>query len=208
MSIVKVEAFGGDTLQRANLLLASIPDGVKKAINAAMPRAVSHLRTKSIERIRERYAISAKNIRSEENIKVQYRIGDSIEATITISGRKIPLYRFDGSAPKAPTWDRSRLIRGITQEGWKTIPAGVPARGHVLAGTSPQLFEHAFTATMSNGHTGIFERNGSAIDEIMGLSVAQMIGNEEVAEKLAEDTSEKFEERMEHEINRLLNGWR
>ncbi len=209
MSVVKVEAFGGDSLERANLLLASFPDGAKKAIKAAMPRAVSHLRTKSTERIRERYAISAKNVRSDETVKVKYNIGEGVEATVTFSGGKIPLYRYDGTTPKQPSWDRSRLVRGLTKEGWKLLPAGKPARAHVLKDTAPTLFEHAFVATMnSSGHKGIFERNGAGISEIMGLSVAQMVGNEEVAEKLAEDASKKFEQRMEHEINRLLNGWR
>ena len=41
----------------------------------------------------------------------------------------------------------------------------------------------------------------------MGASVAQMVGNEEVAEKLVKDASDKFEERIEHEITRILNGW-
>ena len=66
---------------------------------------------------------------------------------------------------------------------------------------------------MKSGHTGIFERSGGvsssgadAIKEIMGLSVPQMLGHKEVAEKLSEDTSKKFEERLEHEISRLISG--
>ena len=38
--------------------------------------------------------------------------------------------------------------------------------------------------------------------------VPQMLGNEEVTEKLAEKAMEKFEERLDHEVNRILNGWR
>lgn len=207
MSIVKVEAFGGDSIDRANKVLAGIPDGVRKAIQAAMPRAVSHLRKQSTERIQERYAISASNIRTNENVTVSYQAGDGLVANVRFAGSKIPLYRYDGTSPKKPSYDRSKLVRGLTSDGWKMLPTGKPASAHELTGTSPQLFEHAFVATMSNGHTGIFERNGAGISEIMGSSVAQMVGNEEVAQKLVQDASDKFEERMDHEISRLLNGW-
>lgn len=205
--IVKVDSFGESSIERANKVLAGVPDGVQKAIKSAMPRAVAELRKKSTERIRERYAISAKNIRAEENVKVTYQAGDGVIASVRFSGSRIPIYRFDGSRPKSPTYDRGNRVRGLTQAGWKMLPKGTPAYGHELVSTSPILFAHAFTATMSNGHTGIFARDGSGIEEIMGSSVAQMVGNEEVAEKLAEDASKKFDERMEHEITRLLNGW-
>ncbi len=207
MSIVKVEGFDNGSLDRANTLLAGIPDGVRKAVASAMPRAVDHLRKQTETRVRERYAITAANIRTEKNVKVSYSIGDTVTAFVVFSGRKIPLYRYNGSKPKEPQWNKDKLIKAKTAEGWKNLPEGMPAYGHVLAGTSPTLFKHAFTATMSNGHTGIFERNSSGIEEIMGLSVPQMIGNEAVTNALAQDASEKFSERLDHEVTRLLNGW-
>lgn len=207
MSVVKVEGFDNGSLDRASTMLAGMPGGVQKAIAAAMPRAVDHLRKQTETRIRERYAITAENIRSEKSVKVSYSIGDTVAAYVTFSGRKIPLYRYSGAKPKAPQWKKDELVRAKTSEGWKNIPEGMPAYGHVLKGTSPTLFKHAFTARMSNGHTGIFERDGAGIEELMGLSVPQMLGNDEVAEKLAQDASEKFSERLDHEVTRLLNGW-
>lgn len=41
----------------------------------------------------------------------------------------------------------------------------------------------------------------------MGSSVPQMIGNEEVLQKISKEAAEKFEERLEHEVLRILNGW-
>ncbi len=41
----------------------------------------------------------------------------------------------------------------------------------------------------------------------MGSSVPQMLGNKEVEEKLAHESMEKFEERLDHEVLRILNGW-
>lgn len=216
MGLVKIESFGGESLDRAAKLLAGISGGVEKAVQSAMPRAASHLRTQSSERIRERYAISHSAIRSNENVKIHYsyQSGSSVCATITFSGRKIPLYRFDGAAPKQPTQDPSKTIRAIIAGQWRMTHPGVSASGHQLRATAATRFQDAFVAKMASGHIGIFERSGAAtpagsdaIKEIMGSSVSQMVGNSEVAESLANDASKKFEERMEREILRIMNGW-
>ena len=44
--------------------------------------------------------------------------------------------------------------------------------------------------------------------ELMGDSLPQMIGNEEVMEKLSKDAMDKFDERIAHEVDAILNGWR
>ena len=61
-----------------------------------------------------------------------------------------------------------------------------------------------------SGHVGLFERTGGKdeIQEIMGSSVPQMLGSPEVEERLARESMEKFEDRLDHEINAFLNGWR
>ena len=72
------------------------------------------------------------------------------------------------------------------------------------------VFEDAFIAQMNSGHIGIFEREGSArlpISQFMGLSGAQMVGNDEIIEKMTQSAQEKVNERVEHEINRILNGY-
>lgn len=72
--------------------------------------------------------------------------------------------------------------------------------------TLPKEFGHAFAAQVG-GHTGMFEDEGGRLKEVMGSSVPQMLGNEEVSEKLGQGAMEKFEERLEHEILARLNGW-
>ena len=47
MSLIRVEQVGSNTLERAEKLLAGIPDGMNRAVKSAMTRAVSHLRTNS-----------------------------------------------------------------------------------------------------------------------------------------------------------------
>ena len=72
------------------------------------------------------------------------------------------------------------------------------------------MFEDAFIAQMNSGHIGIFEREGSArlpISQFMGLSGAQMVGNDEIVEKVTQSAQEKVSERVKHEIDRILNGY-
>ena len=49
---------------------------------------------------------------------------------------------------------------------------------------------------------------GDAIHELMGSSVPTMVGNEAVREELTRAAWKKFDERLDHEIMALMNGWR
>lgn len=223
---VGIEDFGKTSLERADLLLAGIPGGLDKAVKSAMSRTAQYVRTQSSKRVREVYDISATNLRTEENIKVTYRYtaGSGVEASILYRGRKIPLYRYNGTSPKNPTQSTdiayvnlANRIAGTTdfEDNWVKVHPAVPAAGHLLKATSPAHFSNAFVARFKNGHTGIFERTGGMtsehrdeLREIMGLSIPQMIGNDNVLESIAKDASDKFDERLAHEVEAVLNGWR
>lgn len=195
MSVIHIQTAGGDSLARAEKMLSGIPGGMEKAVRSAMARSVSHLRTNSVKAVRERYDIAAADVRANENVTVRYSYHDGVQASILFAGRKIPLHRYGGAAPKYP------------------VPGNpnAPAFGHQLKSTSPERFHSAFVARMPvSGHVGLFERTGGKdeIQEIMGSSVPQMLGSPEVEERLARESMEKFEDRLDHEINAFLNGWR
>lgn len=214
MSAIQVEILGQESMERAAKLLAGISNGVDRAVKGAMPRAVSHLRSNSSKAVRERYAISAKNIRTDENVTVTYSYQNGVQAFVRFAGSKIPLFRYDGASPKRPAVDKERLLAAKIAGHWAMAHPGIAASGHQLIGTSPTRFQNAFVAQMDSGHIGIFERTGGesasggdAIRELMGSSVPQMLGSREVEERLSKETADKFQERIEHEISRLLNGW-
>lgn len=214
---VSIEQVGKNSLERAELLLAGFPGAVDKALRSAISRTAQRVRSQSSKRIRERYAISAANLRMEENVRISYSYspGQGMEASIRFKGSKIPLHRYDGASPSGPTYDRSKLMPVHTSTGWRMASPGVPAAGHQLRGTSPTRFEDAFVARFRSGHTGIYERTGgvtaSGLDEIrelMGSSIPQMIGSDEVSEALSNDAGLEFDKRMTHEVDAILNGWR
>lgn len=210
---IRIE-FEGQGLSRAEKLMAGIEGGVDRAVKSAMTRAVSHLRTSTTREIRKRYDISAPNIRANENVRVSYHYGDGVVATVRFAGHKIPLFRYGGAAPTKPSVNGSVWTNTMIGGFWKRVHPSLAAKGHQLKGTSPYHFDDAFVAQMQSGHIGIFERTGGAsasggdaIREIMGSSVPQMLGNQEVQEELATAAKGKFEERLDHEVNRILNGW-
>lgn len=214
---VSIEQVGKNSLERAELLLAGFPGAVDKALRSAISRTAQRVRSQSAKRIQERYAISAANLRMEENAKVSYSYspGEGMEASILFRGRKIPLHRYDGASPAGPTYDRSSKVPVHTSSGWIMASPGVQASGHQLRSTSPKKFEDAFVARFRSGHVGIFERTGGVtasgrdeIRELMGSSIPQMIGSDEVTEALSNDAGLEFDKRMTHEVDAILNGWR
>lgn len=72
-------------------------------------------------------------------------------------------------------------------------------------------FEDAFIAQMpAYNHVGVFTRTGKErfpVEEKMGLSMAQMVGNDKVLEQLEQEAQKTVDQRIEHEITRLLNGY-
>ena len=208
-----------EAVERADRMLAGMPGGFEKALRSAISRTASHTRTRISRRVRERYAISAGNLRTEQNIHLQYRSTDGgAEAVLRILGSKLPLFRFEGASPKGPT-NQPKLVPVLigdqSQRKWRMVHPGVTARGKVLRGSGPKPLTDSFVANFRSGHIGIFERTGGMtanmrdeIKEKMGLSIPQMVGNEEVLDKLGQDAAEKFDERIDHEIEAILNGWR
>lgn len=217
---IYVTAAGQDALERAERMLEGIPNGIQKALNSAINRATAHLRSVSTKAVRERYAISAANLRAEENVSVAYTYQNGVQAYVHFSGERIPLYRFDGARPAQPTYDTSRwvpVMLGLHADGegkWRLVHPGTSAFGHVLKSTSPRQFQYAFVARMGSGHTGIFERTGGMtsrskdeLEELYGPSVPQMLGRQEVAEKLTNEAMKSFEKNLDQYVYALLNGY-
>ena len=214
MSGIQIETSGRQALDKATRLLAGIDGGIGRAVRSAMPRTVSHLRTSSAKAIREKYAISAANLKAAETVHAKYTYQDGVQALVTFSGHKIPLYRYDGAAPAQPAYDAGAWVSAIVAGKWRKVHPSLTASGHQLKSTSPRQLQDAFVARMKSGHVGIFQRTGGStangsdtIEELMGSSVPQMLGDSQVAEALTQQAMEHLEQRLEQEVLRILNGW-
>ncbi len=212
---IQLSVAGHEAIDWAIRLLAGIEGGMEKALRSATSRAAARLRSANVQAVRERYAISAANIRENENVQITYSYNSGVQAFVRFGGERIPLYRFDGASPSQPTRDTSaRLPVMAGEDHWRMMYPSVPAAGHVLKRTSPRSFSHAFVARMKSGHVGIFERTGGMtsngkdeLEELFGPSVPQMLGNEEVEEKLAAEAMGTFEKELDHSVMAILNGY-
>ncbi|WP_322199427.1 phage tail protein [Acutalibacter intestini] len=178
-------------IERVNLILSAVPGGAEKALSSVIKRATSTVKTKSTKAVSEVYAISQKDIRAESNITVKTQMADGgVVGTVRYAGHAIPLYRFNVS-PKRPAYHEQ-------------VTAAVKRN------STPTALIHAFTAQMKSGHIGIFERDTRPrlpVSEKYGPSVPGMAGNLEIVEQVEEAAQETIEKRLEHEIERILNGY-
>lgn len=178
-----------ETIERVEALLAGVPKGAERALSNAMNRGLSKMKTGAAKKVREVYTVQSSAINEATDTRIQKASTGNLAGHIHFSGYKIPLYKFKVT-PKAP---------GIK----KQVKAAVKKGG----GTA---FENAFIAQMKSGHIGVFERETSKrfpIEEKMGLAMAQMVGNLNVMTKLEKEAQKTVDERIAHEIDRLLNGY-
>lgn len=184
------ESGGSRGLDRATKLLAGIPGGVQKAAESALNRAATSGRAGAAKEVGKDYTLKAadfkKYTKSSQHVK---KTGDEISVGINFRGFHVPLIRFN---PK------------LTSSGLYKVQVRRSSTGATL--------KHVFRATMSSGHIGLFQRSGTSrlpIEQKMGPSVPQMMRvNQNLADSVGNNVRIVFEERMEHEITAILNGWR
>ena len=177
-----------EQFERAKLVLSNVPKGIERAMASAINRAAQSGRTEAVKKVRERYIVKASTVR--EPLKIERASSSSPIAILRAVGRVIPLSKFK-IRPSKPTPGRSKPVTATVIKG--------------KGGTIPK----AFVARMPTGHVGVYRRKGRPrlpIMELYGPSVPQMIGNEEVMRALEEKAQQTLDERMEHDITRLLEG--
>ena len=178
-----------EAVERVGAILAGVPNGAERALSNAINRGISRVKTGAIRRVKEIYTVQSGAFNEATKIRVNKASTGNLVGFVSFAGYKIPLYKFKVT-PTAP--GVKKQVRAAVMKG-----GGTP-------------FEDAFIAQMRSGHIGVFERETRKrfpIEKKMGLSAAQMVGNEKVIETLEEEAQQLVNQRLEHEINRLLSGY-
>lgn len=193
-----------DAIERANTLLAGIPKGAEKVFSLSLNRGLTRVKTQALKQVKTVYTVNNKALNAATKINVNKANTGNLAGYVSFSGVKIPLYKFKVTPTKPAT---GKQVKAAVKNGGSGTP-----------------FEDAFIAKMKNDHTGVFERTGKQgiekrlskykankhtekLEEKMGLSAAQMVGNEVIIEQLEEEAQELVNERVIHEMNRILNGY-
>lgn len=151
---------------------------LEKALYFAKNRALNTVKTELARGVPKRYDTKQKTIR--DRTRVNKDVGE-----VSVTGSPIRLFKFRVT----PTSPRKQLVTASVKRASKSLP-------------------NAFVQQMRNGTIGVFERVGKSrypIRQLYSVSAAQMAGNEEVLEGAMERASIVFDERLSHEIGRLLD---
>lgn len=196
-----------ETTDRLHTLLAGIDNAEEKVLKPALARGLSAGKTAFNKQIKETYHISPSII--SDYSKVGYKnvsVSESgIIGSIEYAGGVIPLYKFN-VAPKKPTYGKKAVKASVMRTGGQVV------------------FDNAFIAQMKSGHMGIFEgkgtwrrntrptqkgrntENNEKIKELFGPSVPRMAENTVVIQTVEDRVNEVINQRIDHEIERVLSG--
>lgn len=184
MSIeVKVEQ-----LQKADIWLANVKDGVPKALASALNRTAQNISAEAVRKTRETYDIKATDVR--RTIRITKATKGNLTARVKSLGSAIPLIQFNVRPSKPLKRPPVVLTASVKRSGGKPIPG-------------------AFVSTMKSGHTGVFERVGKErlpIRELFGPPTPVMLDEPGVRQHIEEQAVIRLEKRLDHEILRLLGG--
>lgn len=178
-----------EAVERVETLLAGVPNGAERALSNAMNRGLSRIKTGAKRRVKEVYTVQSSAFSEATRERVNKTSAGNLAGYVSFSGFKIPLYKFKVT-PTAP---------GVNRQVTAAVMKG---------GGTP--FQEAFIAQMKSGHIGVYERETKRrfpIEEKMGLAAAQMVANTKVMTGLEAETQELINQRIEHEIDRLLNSY-
>lgn len=151
---------------------------LEKALYFAKNRALNTVKTELARGVSKKYDTKQKTIR--DRTRVNKNTGE-----VSVTGSPIRLFKFRVT----PTSPRKQLVTASVKRASKSLP-------------------NAFVQQMRNGTIGVFERVGKSrypIRQLYSVSAPQMAGNEEVLEGAMERASIVFDERLSHEIGRLLD---
>lgn len=161
------------------------PSVLSRVIN----RVITNIKKNISVAVKKRYLVKTEDIK--KTLYSSKATSSRLAAFIKSTGTRIPLYKFKVSPaqPRPKTPPKSFKARVLKSSGLKPLPG--------------------FVAKMKSGHLGIFERQDGArlpIRELYGPSVPQMVGNDEVWQQIEKEANDTVQKRMEHELNRLLEG--
>lgn len=180
----------GRAIERANKLLAGIGNGsgAIKAVYFALKRAGERAKTQAGRFAAQEYTINKGSFMSHTKIQTQVSggSGGAASVNITFRGSVIPLIEFNTSYSRG-----GALQTTVKRSGGSAI------------------LSHAFTSTMF-GRLAVFEHvnvTRGPVHQLFGPSTAQMMQNELVIEQMSKTIEETFDQRIEHEISRILSGY-
>lgn len=182
----KIE-LNGTALLDARRKLSKLPNGVETAAARAVNRVLTSARAEVVRAVRDRYTVRASDVRL--SLKLTKASKNRLEGEISSRGSKVDLNASHFKVrPRSDTTGRRQ--RRVVAE--------------IIKG-SPHEVERGFIF-----NTQVFRRVGRTrlpIAKQTGPAVPQMLEHDEVLTKVSHNLQERFVQRLDHEVEALLNHW-
>jgi hypothetical protein len=203
--------------QELKELLREVPNGLPTAMRAAVNRTGRWAKTRTLKAVTSNLNIKRKDI--DANAKGAHRYGGvklslagrraEPTATVNISGRRIPVYRF---APKpAAVYDQIEMSReaNARRRAGRKIPQSLSGVTYKIdKGGARKRAPHTFVARMASGHISVFIRKGKdrfPLRELMGPSIPHVAEQRsEFKSMLAVDAGRELHKQLDSQVDRLL----
>ena len=193
ISTYLIDDVGGSSngINRVMTLLHNFPKhGAEKALGSAIKRAATSGEAYAARALGKHYYIKAGDFKHYTKSKRHiYTSNGETNVDIEFRGNHIPLIKFNTS---------------VTSDG--------RIRTKVMKSSTAQILTNVFSQTVGKKHVGLFERvgvNRYPIEEKFGPAAPQMMdANDDVSQDIADKVRETFDNRIEHEILAVMNGWR
>lgn len=180
--MIKIEA-NTQGLEQAIKLLRNTPKKLNLAQRSALSRTVSHMKTRLAQLGNEKYYAKSSEIKKSLSVKTGYNLGQVISR-----GKKKSIADYYLSPRKQKLGRRQGKLRGaVKRDGIKSLGKAflVPLGGKYYP----------------------YVRVGKGrwdIKRLISPAIPQILGNQEITERLTGETLKFYNQRLNHEIMRQL----
>lgn len=176
--------------------LQSFPKQTQTAMYHALKRSLDQTKNEIGRIVPKEYAIKSKEVKESFNGGVNYPTKENLEASLISTGKSLSFAHFPFT-PKTAVRKGKRAVVKVTIK--KSRPK-VASKVGFTASTGAKSEDKV--------QFNVFRRLGKErfpISPIRTLSIPQMITAEGMEEKIQSFALEKFEQRLEHEMNRAMD---
>lgn len=186
--MINISVGADEALQRAKKNLAHVKGGFQRAVTSSLNRVIEGMRTDAARETKERYFISAGDVR--KTLSLRKAGAGNLSAGLKSRGRRRSLadYKLTSKSPKSGV---KNILRGAVKRdgGLKTLNNGFLIR--------------------SGGGYRPFYRTGRGrydFKPFISPAVPQLLKNEAIVQKLQDNAASRFEKRLNHEVLRLIGA--
>ena len=176
--------------------LQSFPKQTQTAMYHALKRSLDQTKNEIGRIVPKEYAIKSKEVKESFNGGVNYPTKENLEASLTSTGKRLSFAHF----PFTPKTAERKGKRAVVKVTIKKSRPKVASKVGFTASTGAKSEDKV--------QFNVFRRLGKErfpISPIRTLSIPQMITAEGMEEKIQSFALEKFEQRLEHEMNRAMD---